>query len=210
MSRSPGRSGSRLALVVLALAGATQAAPPQSKPLDRRAIDLPAPDLSVLVSRCAHPFEDRGQYRIPAGYSGEGASSKPIPTGKFLQLRSVAITLDEADWRGAHLGAWTHGEFAWYPLRLQGGAAIYQVDVDGPLYVDGGGGTFKFVSYRAQGYDRPASGTYVLRGCLVDRIPAWVTVPDMRVPRYPKKRLTPLEPVEMWDGVRQAPERPGG
>ena len=65
----------------------------------------------------------------------------------------------ERDWRGAHLGVWTAGNFAWYPLRMHGGNAVFRVDADGPLYADGGGQTFKFVSYRAQGHDRPASGT---------------------------------------------------
>ena len=196
------------ALLALCLGSVAAAAPPGSRTLDERAIDLTRPDVSILLSRCAHPFEDRGIYQIPAGYSGAGTSAKAIPAGKFLQVRTVTITLSESDWRGAHLGVWTHGDFAWYPLRMHNGSAVFRVKDDGPLYADGGGQTFKFVSYRAQGYDRPASGTYVVRGCLLDRIPIWVTKPDIRVPHYPKKVPTPLEPVELWDDVRQPMQHP--
>lgn len=184
------------------------AAPPSDRVLDERAINAPPPDITILSSPCARPFEDRGTYQIPAGYSGAGTSAKPIPANKVLQVRSVTITLAEPDWRGAHLGIWTLGNFAWYPLRTENGSAIFRVKDDGPLYADGGGQTFKFVSYRAQGYNRPAKGTYLIRGCLLDRIPLWVTKPDVRVPRYPKKVLTPLEPVELWDGVRRPMQQP--
>ncbi|MET0815333.1 MAG: hypothetical protein ABWX88_09100 [Pseudoxanthomonas sp.] len=196
------------ALLALCLGSAVAAAPPATRPLDSRVIDLPRPDVSLLTRRCAHPFEDRGTYQIPAGYSGAGTSAKAIPVGKFLQVRTATVTLAESDWRGTHLGVWTNGDFAWYPLRMHNGAAVFGVGEDGPLYADGGGQTFKFVSYRARGYDRPANGTYVVRGCLLDSIPTWVTKPDMRVPRYPKKVLTPLEPVELWDGVRRPMQRP--
>lgn len=192
-------------LAIASMASTATAAPPVARPLDERAATgLPRPDISVLTSRCARPFEDRGSYTIPAGYSGAGTSAKAIPAGRVLQVRSVTITLAEPDWRGAHLGLWTQGDFAWYPLRQSRGEAVFRVAEDGPLYADGGGQTFKFVSYRASGYDRPARGTYVVRGCLLDRIPPWVTRPDIRVPRYPKRVLTPLEPVELWDGVRRA------
>ena len=190
-----------LALVSTGLA-ASQADPPRVDTAP--ASTLPRPDVSILTSRCAQAYLARSTYTIPAGYSGAGTSTTPVPDGKVLQVRSVTITLAERDWRGAHLGVWTGGRFAWYPLRTQGGNAVYRVGTDGPLYADGGGQTFKFVSYRAQGYDRPASGTYVVRGCLLDRIPIWVTRPDVRVPRYPKQVPTPLEPVEFWDGARRA------
>lgn len=199
----------RLAVALFALEVCNAAAaPPEIRPLDERAINLPRPDLSILTSRCVNPYQDRGSYQIPAGYSGAGTSAKPIPAGKYLQVRTVTITLEEADWRGAHLGIWTHGDFAWYPLRMENGAAVFHVEYDGPLYADGGGQTFKFVSYRARGYDRPAKGTYLIRGCLLGRIPQWVTLPDLRVPRYPKKVLTPREPVELWDGVRRPMPQP--
>lgn len=197
-----------LALLALCMCGGVAAAPPSSRQLDERVINQPRPDISVLTRRCASPYEDRGTYQIPAGHSGAGTSTKPVPAGKFLQVRTVTITLAEPGWRGAHLGLWTRGEFAWYPLRMHDGSAVFRVKDDGPLYADGGGQTFKFVSYRAQGHGHPANGTYVVRGCLLDTIPRWVTIPDVRVPRYPKKVLTPLEPVEMWDGVRRRMEQP--
>jgi hypothetical protein len=197
-----------LSLLALGMWSCVAAAPPSQRVLDERVINAPRPDITILSSPCAHPFEDRGTYQIPAGYSGAGTSTRAIPAGKFLQVRTVNITLAESDWRGAHLGVWTHGDFAWYPLRTENGSAVFRVKDDGPLYADGGGQTFKFVSYRAQGYDRPASGTYVVRGCLLDRIPIWVTKPDIRVPRYPKKVLTPVEPVELWDGVRRPMQQP--
>lgn len=199
---------SSLLLVLLSGTWAACAAPPEARPLDGHAINLPPPNVSILTQRCAIPYVDRGTYRIPAGYSGAGTSAKAVPAGKVLQVRSATITLEEADWRGAHLRIQTHGELAWYPLRTHNGAAIFRVADDGPLYADGGGQTVSFVSYRVRGHDRPVNGTYVIRGCLLDRIPNWVTVPDVRVPRYPKKVLTPLEPVEWWDGVRRPMERP--
>ena len=214
----PTRPAPALATVALGLLAASMtaaAAPPAdaaqgvSAQADR-AVTLPSPkpDVSVLTARCLMPYLDRGTYTIPARYSGAGTSTKPVRAGKVLQVRSVTITLAERDWRGAHLGVWTAGNFAWYPLRMHGGNAVFRVDADGPLYADGGGQTFKFVSYRAQGHDRPASGTYEVRGCLLDRIPVWVTRPDLRVPRYPKKVLTPLEPVEFWDGARRKMPQP--
>lgn len=204
------RNFTRVSFTALALCVCSQvaAAPPSDHVLDQRVINAPVPDITILSSPCARPFEDRGTYQIPAGYSGAGTSAKAIPANKFLQVRTVTITLDEPGWRGAHLGIWTHGNFAWYPLRTESGSAVFRVKDDGPLYADGGGQTLKFVSYRAQGYNHPAKGTYLIRGCLLDRIPIWVTKPDVRVPRYPKKVLTPLEPVELWDGVRRPMQQP--
>ncbi|MHC9083400.1 hypothetical protein ACYX7E_00030 [Luteimonas sp. RIT-PG2_3] len=196
------------ALTSALIASIALAAPPASRLLDARAIDLPRLDTSVLTARCAHTFVDRGRYQIPAGYSGAGTSAKAIPADKVLQVRSVTITLDEADWRGAHLRIQGGGELAWYPLRTQNAAAVFRVREDGPLYADGGGKTVSFVSYRSRGFDRPVNGTYAIQGCLLDSIPQWVTIPDVRVPRYPKRVLTPLEPVELWDGVRQPAEKP--
>ena len=59
-----------------------------------------------------------------------------------------------------------------------------------------GGTRIKFVAYRNSGYDQALTGDYVMSGCLVDKLPALSTRPDIRAPRLPKKRLTPLEPVE--------------
>ena len=41
------------------------------------------------------------------------------------------------------------------------------------------------------------SGEYVIRGCLVDRVPQEITRADIDTPRLPDRRLTPREPVEM-------------
>ena len=197
-----------LAITLAAMATTTFAAPPPSRQLDEHVINRPAPDISILTKRCAQSYEDRGTYQIPSGFGGAGTSAKAIPDSKVLQVRSVTITLDEADWRGADLGIWTERNFAWYPLRMHNGAAVHRVNQDGPLYADGGGQTLKFVSYRASGKGRAANGTYVIRGCLLDSIPKWLTIPDVRVPRYPKKVLTPREPVELWDGVRRPMPQP--
>ena len=197
-----------LAMALATVATATFAAPPPSRQLDEHVVNGPAPDISVLTHRCALPYEDRGTYQIPSGFGGAGTSAKAIPANKVLQVRSVTVTLDEADWRGADIGVWTARDFAWYPMRMHNGAAVFRVNQDGPLYADGGGQTFKFVSNRESGKGRAANGTYVIRGCLLDGIPKWVTIPDVRVPRYPKKRLTPLEPVELWDGVRGPMKQP--
>jgi len=197
------------AIAALCMCSGVTAAPPETRQLDERVATGPVPDISILASHCASPYSDRGTYQIPAGYSGAGTSTKAVPAGRFLQLRSVTITLNEADWRGAHLRIQGAGQLAWYPLRNKNGSAVFRVLEDGPLYADGGGRTVSFVSYRARGYERHASGTYAIQGCLLDSIPKWVAVPDARVPRYPKKALTPLEPVELWDGVRR-PVQPAG
>ena len=197
-----------LSLLVLGAINGAVAAPPETRQLDERVIDLPAPDITILTSRCASPYSDRGTYQIPAGYRGAGTSAKAVPDGKFLQLRSVTITLDETDWRGADLRLQAGRELSWYTLRKPNASAVFRVQEDGPLYADGGGKTVSFVSYRSRGFDRPANGTYAIQGCLLDRIPKWVTIPDVRVPRYPKKVLKPREPVELWDGVRKPAERP--
>ena len=200
-------TGLPLALLTLGL-GAAGAAPPATRPLDGRVINTPVPDITVLTSRCAKPYADRGSYQIPAGYSGAGTSAKAVPAGKFLQLRSVTVTLNETDWRGADLRIRAGRQLSWYSLRKPNESAVFRAQEDGPLYADGGGKTVSFVSYRARGFDRPANGTYAIQGCLLDSVPKWVTIPDVRVPRYPKKVLTPREPVEIWDGVRRPAERP--
>lgn len=192
-----------LTLLVLGTISGAAAAPPETRQLDDRHINLPAPDITILTSRCANPYSDRGTYQIPAGYSGAGTSAKVVPAGKFLQLRSVTITLNEVDWRGADLRLQAGRDLSWYTLRKPDASAVFRVREDGPLYADGGGKTVSFVSYRSRGFDRPANGTYAIQGCLLDSIPRWVTIPDVRVPRYPKKILTPREPVELWDGVRR-------
>jgi hypothetical protein len=197
-----------LTLLVLGAMNGAVAAPPETRQLDERVIDLPAPDITILTSRCAKPYSHRGTYQIPAGYSGAGTSAKAVPAGKFLQLRSVTITLDETDWRGADLRLQAARELSWYSLRKPTQSAVFRVQEDGPLYADGGGKTVSFVSYRSRGFDRPANGTYAIQGCLLDSIPKWVTIPDVRVPRYPKKVLTPREPVELWDGVRSTMPHP--
>jgi hypothetical protein len=205
------RSISRILALSLLLLGAINgavAAPPEARQLDERAINLPAPDITILTSRCANSYSDRGTYQIPAGYSGAGTSAKAVPDGKFLQLRSVTITLDETDWRGADLRLQAGRELSWYTLRKPNASAVFRVQEDGPLYADGGGKTVSFVSYRSRGFDRPANGTYAIQGCLLDRIPKWVTIPDVRVPHYPKKVPKPREPVELWDGVRRTMPHP--
>ncbi|MGO3127478.1 MAG: hypothetical protein ACTIJY_05360 [Luteimonas sp.] len=62
-----------------------------------------------------------------------------------------------------------------------------------------------FVAYRNTGIDRAVTGDYMIRGCLVEQPRLRITRPDIDVPRLPKKRLAPREPVEMMP-LR----RPGG
>jgi hypothetical protein len=78
---------------------------------------------------------------------------------------------------------------------------VYNSAQDGVLYADRGS-RIKFVAYRNGGYDQALTGDYVMSGCLVDKLPALSTLPDVRAPRLPKKRLTPLEPVERPRVVR--------
>jgi len=189
------RARTALALALLTLTAAAVARPPSGS-LDERASGLPRPDVPITSVLCAHPFDNRGAYRMDAGFSGAGASSAFIPAGKFLEIRSVKATLHGSELSAGNLGATAGGAFAWYDLRVDKGAVVYSASRDGALYADGNT-RIKFVAYRNGGYDQALSGDYAITGCLVDSVPPRVTRPDMHLPRLPKKRLTPLEPVEM-------------
>jgi hypothetical protein len=186
-----------LALLVLALPMAANAAPPPPPgALDGRSaqsLHTDTPLIKYMV--CAHPFESRGSYTMGVDYSGSGASSDVIPAGKFLEIRSVKANLHGQALSAGNLGVTSGGGFAWYDLRVDNGSIVYSASHDGALYADGNT-RIKFVAYRDGGEHRAMTGDYVMRGCLVDTVPPRLTKPDIRLPRLPKKRLTPLEPVE--------------
>jgi hypothetical protein len=181
------------ALLLLPLS--TVAADPPTGRLNDRVSGVPRPDVPMTRLACAHPFENRGTYRMDAGFSGAGASSDFIPAGKFLEIRSVKATLHGSALSAGNLGLAAGGAFAWYDLRVDKGAVVYSASRDGALYADGDT-RIKFVAYRNGGYDQALDGDYAMSGCLVDAVPPRLTRPDVRAPRLPKKRLTPLEPVE--------------
>lgn len=190
-----------LAALCLCLCGMATAAPPPNRELDKRT-DLPRPDVPVSSVRCARPFENRGTFVIPAGFSGAGASSRFIPADRFLELRRLKATLREPGLRAGNLALNAAGVDEWYDLRVENGAALYSAAKDGALYADRGT-RIKFVAYRGNDHARAVTGDYLISGCLVDARPPITTVPDIRAPRLPKKRLTPPEPVEVRTPVQR-------
>ena len=188
-------SSSALAFSLVSLGAAHGATPPVDSPLQRSAADSLL-DATRAPTRCLVPFESHGTYRIGASYSGAGASADVVPAGKVLDIHRVQITLAEPVLRAGNLGVVSGGVFAWYDLRVDDAAVVFSSHRDGALYADGGTAV-KFVAYRKGDNSRAVRGGYVISGCLVDHVPRRVSVPDATVPRLPKKRLTPLEPVEL-------------
>ena len=182
---------------------AAWAAPPAGSRLsDSRIGDRIDPGAVKIQSvNCAKPFENKGTYAMPVNYSGGGASSDLIPADKYLEVRRIKATLRGAGLSAGNLSLSVAGTQEWYDLRLENGAVVYHSAQDGALYADRGS-RIKFVAYRNSGYDQALTGDYVMSGCLVDKPPALSTLPDVRAPRLPKKRLTPLEPVERPGVVR--------
>lgn len=187
-----------LALGLLCLTAA--AAPPSptgSRELDPSIADrLPRPEVSELRRVCAQPFENRGTFVMGANVTGAGASSDFVPENRYLEIRQVRATLRGPGLSAGDLSASVSGDSGWYDMRLSHNAIVWTAAADGPLYADRGS-RIKFVAYRNSGSDRAVTGDYVMRGCLLDRLPQLITRPDLDVPRLPKKRLTPREPVEM-------------
>ena len=188
-------SSSALAFSLVSLCAAQRATPPTSSPLQRSAVESRL-EVTRAPSSCLVPFESHGTYRIGANYSGAGASSDLVPAGKVLDIHRVKITLAEPVLRAGNLGVVSGGVFAWYDLRVDNAAVVFSSYRDGALYADGGTAV-KFVAYRNGDSSRAVHGTYVISGCLLDHAPRRISVPDATVPRLPKKRLTPLEPVEL-------------
>jgi len=184
------------ALLICACWAAWAAPPPDNRQLDPRIGDRIDPGgVKIQTMNCAKPFENKGTYAMPVNYSGGGASSDFIPADKYLEIRRIKATLRGAGLSAGNLSLSVSGTQEWYDLRMENGAVVYSSSQDGALYADRGT-RIKFVAYRNSGYDQALTGDYVMSGCLVDKLPARVTRPDIRVPRLPKKRLTPLEPVE--------------
>jgi hypothetical protein len=184
------------ALLLCACWTALAAPPPDSRELDPRVGDrIHAGDVKIRTMNCAKPFENKGTYAMPVNYSGGGASSDFIPADKYLEIRRIKATLRGPGLSAGNLAVSVSGTQDWYDLRLENGAVVYNSSQDGALYADRGT-RIKFVAYRNSGYDQALTGDYVMSGCLIDKLPALATVPDVRAPRLPKKRLTPLEPVE--------------
>ena len=171
------------------------AAPPdRTRELGPHVADRLARDIRPVTLMCAQPFENRGTFELPVRYSGAGASSDFIPEDRYLDIREVRASLRGQDLRAGDLGVRVSGADGWYDMRLVDDAIVWTADVDGPLYADRGT-RIKFVAYRDD-TTQAVTGDYLFRGCLVDSVPRRVTRPDIDVPRLPKKRLTPREPVE--------------
>ena len=152
--------------------------------------------MSEVRRVCAQPFENRGTFVLGANFSGAGAASEFIPADRYLEIRQVRATLRGPGLSAGDLGVSVSGDDGWYGMRLVNDSIVWTAAADGPLYADRGS-RITFVAYRNSGKDRAVTGDYVMRGCLVDRLPQRITRPDIEVPRLPKKLLTPREPVEM-------------
>ena len=197
------------ALGVLCLTAAAAPPPTGSRERDPDIADrLPRPEVPALRRVCAQPFENRGTFVMGANVTGAGASSAFVPENRYLEIRQVRATLRGPGLSAGDLSASVSGDSGWYDMRLSNNAIIWTAAADGPLYADRGS-RIKFVAYRNSGSDRAVTGDYVMRGCLLDRLPQLVTRPDIDVPRLPKKRLTPREPVEMTP-LRRPALRTGG
>ena len=184
------------------------AAPPDSsRPIDPRLTDRLPQDIRPVTLLCAQPFENRGTFELPVGTSGGGASSDFVPENRYLDIREVRASLRGPGLRAGDLAARVSGADGWYEMRRVDDEIVWTAGVDGPLYADRGT-RIKFVAYR-DGTGQAITGDYLFRGCLVDSVPRRVTRPDLDVPRLPKKRLTPREPVEMVPLQRPA-VRPRG
>jgi hypothetical protein len=194
------------ALMLCAVCTALAAPPPGSRELDPRVGDrIHAGDVRIRTMDCARPFENKGSYAMPVNYSGGGASSDFIPVDKYLEIRRIKATLRGLGLSAGNLSLSVSGTQEWYDLRLENGAVVYKSSQDGALYADRGS-RIKFVAYRNRGYDQALTGDYEMSGCLIDKLPALSTWPDVRAPRLPKKRLTPLEPVERPRVIRPQKE----
>lgn len=198
-----------LALGLLCLTAAAAPPPPGSRELDPSIADrLPRTDVPELRRVCAEPFENRGTFGLPVRTSGAGAASEFIPGNRYLEIRQVRASLRGPGLWAGDLGVSVSGDSGWYGMRLVNDAVVWTASADGPLYADRGS-RITFVAYRNSGTDRAVTGDYVIRGCLVEQLPLRITRPDIEVPRLPKKRLTPREPVEILP-LRRPAVRTGG
>lgn len=181
---------------------ATAAPPDISRPIDPRLTDRLSQDARPVTLPCARPFEDRGTFELPVGTSGGGAASGFLPEDRYLEIREVRASLRGPGLRAGDLGVRASGADGWYDMRRVGDEIVWTARTDGALYADRGT-RIKFVAYR-DGTGQAITGDYLFRGCLVDSVPRRVTRPELDVPRLPKQRLTPREPVELVPLQRSA------
>ncbi len=194
MQRRHLRLAALLSMTVVCLPAATTP-PDTARELGPHVADRLPQDIRPVTLLCAQPFENRGTFELPAGTSGGGASSDFVPENRYLEIREVRASLRGPGLRAGDLAARVSGADGWYEMRRVDDEIVWTAGVDGPLYADRGT-RIKFVAYR-DSTGQTITGDYLFRGCLVDSVPRRVTRPDLDVPRLPKKRLTPLEPVEM-------------
>jgi len=186
-----------LALALLCCTASAAPPPPGSRVLDPKIADrLPRPEVPEVRRLCAQPFENRGTFVMGVNVTGAGASSDFIPGNRYLDIRQVRATLRGPGLSAGDLAASVSGADGSYDMRLVDDAIVWTAAADGPLHADRGS-RIKFVAYRTGGSNREVTGDYLIRGCLVEQVPLRITRPDIDVPRLPKKRLTPREPVEM-------------
>jgi hypothetical protein len=195
-----------MALVALLLRTSAHATPPDSgKKEIAPGIDLPAKPMRNML--CARSFSRRGTFVLERNYSGAGGGFTFDQAG-FLEIRHMTAWLHVPGTTGGNIGANTRGVFSWYDMEMRSGKADYSAAQDGAIYADSNSWV-TVVVYRNDQLDQHVTGEYVLRGCLVDRIPQRLRRPDSQLPRLPPKVLTPLEPVERLKVLKLQEVDPG-
>lgn len=139
---------------------------------------------------CTRPFRHAGQVAFAPAYSGV-AGHFDIPAAHALRIDRVTARLHQPGLRGAEIGGDTDGAFGWHVARLEGDLAVHLSSRDGAIYLDPGS-LGKVVVYRWD-TGTQGSGEFAVEGCLVERIPATLRMPDLRVPRLPPRVLLPGE-----------------
>lgn len=195
-----------LALAALSLCTGAHATPPDSdKKKIAPGIGLPATPTRNML--CARPFSHRGTFVLEPNYSGAGGGFTFDQAG-FLEIRHMTAWLHVPGTTGGNIGANTRGVFSWYDMEMRSGKADYSAAQDGAIYADSNSWV-KVVVYWNDHLDQRVTGEYVLRGCVVDRIPQRLRRPDSQLPRLPPKVLTPLEPVERLKVLKLQKVDPG-
>lgn len=191
------------AVCLLASLIATCAAAAQAQRNDRSVppgierVDSAVRDIRI----CTRPFERRGTVQLRPGFSGS-VGVLETPGSAFLRVDSVRTSLRAPGLHASALGVTTQGRFAWHTMTVADAAGRFPADT-GPraVYADGGG-LVRIEINRLGSTAAPATGDYVLRGCLVDGVPPRLDRYHVDPPRLPPNILLPGEALRRQPGTR--------
>jgi hypothetical protein len=186
-----------LALSISCAAGAQVTDPPRMEIVP----GIDPTGIQVKNVSCARPFERRGTVALEIGYSGSVAEFT-TPDNAILEIRRIKTTLRVAGLSASAIGTRSNDVFAWHPMHVEAGIGTFAAGQEGAIHADRAS-LVKIEINRSGSIDAAALGDYALSGCLVDRIPERMRIPDMHLPRLPPKVLTPLEPVEQLKPARK-------